>query len=97
MDKKTTAIVATVATALLCGLPGLLSLCSGAVMMVVSFAPGADSIRASNDFEGAVIFSLSLLCVGVILVAIPIVVGFVMLRKKPTEAPSSDEPLPPAS
>jgi hypothetical protein len=38
------------------------------------------------------------LCLSIIFIAIPIVVGFVTLRKKPEEVVAiSDEPLPPAS
>jgi hypothetical protein len=36
------------------------------------------------------------LCLGVVFVAIPVVVGIVTLRKKPEAAPVSNEPIPPA-
>lgn len=40
----------------------------------------------------------ALLCLSVILILVPIVTGFFLLRKKPGEAVvPSDEPLPPAS
>jgi hypothetical protein len=39
-----------------------------------------------------------LLCLSVIFIAIPVAVGFFMLRKKPeADAVSSNEPLPPVS
>jgi hypothetical protein len=38
-----------------------------------------------------------LVCLSVIFIAIPIVVGFLSLRKKPAAAPINNEPVPPAS
>ncbi|MBL8102732.1 MAG: hypothetical protein JNM02_09400 [Anaerolineales bacterium] len=39
----------------------------------------------------------ALLCVSVILILVPIITGFFLLRKKPETVAASDEPLPPAS
>lgn len=98
MSNKNTGIIATVATAILCGCPGLATLCWGALMAFVSFVPGADiDIGGSSDPQSALFTGLGALCAGVIFIAIPIVVGVVTLRKKPAAAPVSDEPLPPAS
>ena len=97
MDKRTVGIIATVATALLCGCPGLFSLCWGAFAAVVSFIPGANiDIGGSSDPTTALVSGIGALCLGVIFVAIPVVVGFVTLRRKPEAAPISNEPLPPA-
>jgi hypothetical protein len=41
-------------------------------------------------------FGYVFLCLSVIMIIIPIAVGFFMLRKKP-ETPANSEPLPPAS
>ena len=99
MDKRTTGIIATVVTALLCGCPGLMSVCWGAIAAVASFIPGAEiDIAGSSDPTMALVSGLGALCVGVIFVAIPVAVGFFTLRKGPEEvAPTFDEPLPPAS
>lgn len=97
MDKKNTGIIATVVTAILCGCPGLLALCWGALAAVISLIPGADiDIGGSSDPQSALITGIGSLCVGVLFIAIPIVVGVMMLRKKPAP-PVTDEPLPPAS
>jgi preprotein translocase subunit SecG len=97
MDKKTTGIIATVATVLLCGCPGLGSLCYGLMTTVVSFIPGAQiDIFGSSDAGSATTMGIVTLCVGVIFVAIPIVVGILTLRKKPQDAVSVEDPLPPA-
>ena len=102
MDKKTTGLIATIATAVLCGCPGLIGLCMGAMFATVGTIPGSNiDIGGSSDPAAAIGTGIAMLCVGLIFVAIPIVVGFVTLRKKPAEAevsaPVSDEPLPPAS
>ena len=103
MDKRTTGIIATIATVLLCGLPGLLSVCVGAMMALMSFIPGAEiDMFGSSDPQSAFGFGIGALCVGVLFVLIPVVVGFLTLRRKPapaaaTAAPAvDDEPLPPA-
>jgi hypothetical protein len=38
-----------------------------------------------------------LICLSLIFIAIPIVVGFLTLRTKPAAAPDNNQPLPPAS
>ncbi|MDD2694775.1 MAG: hypothetical protein PHS96_02975 [Anaerolineales bacterium] len=97
MDKKTTGIIATVVTALLCGCPGLAAVCWGALAAIASFVPGADiDIMGSRDPQSALTTGLGALCLGIVFIAIPVVVGFVTLRKKPDETPVIDEPLPPA-
>ncbi|MBI3172486.1 MAG: hypothetical protein HYZ25_02105 [Chloroflexi bacterium] len=100
MNNKNTGIIATVAAALLCGCPGLASLCWGITSAAASFMPGADiNINGSSSPQSALFAGLGGLCVGIIFIAIPVVVGFLTLRKKPEAAavPVSDEPLPPAS
>ena len=114
MDKKTTGLIATIATAILCGCPGLIGLCMGGMFAVVGTIPGSDiDIGGSSDPAAAIGTGIAILCVGVIFIAIPIVVGVVTLRKKPEEAavpavvdatprpkpvePVDNEPLPPAS
>ena len=101
MDKKNTGIIATVAAALLCGCPGLFGLCMGSTSLIASFIPGAEiDVFGSSDPAAASTMGVVSLCLSVIFIAIPIVVGVVTLRKKPEEevvVPVSDEPLPPAS
>ncbi len=98
MDKRTAGIIATIATVVLCGCPGLISLCMGAVFAIVGPIPGANiDIFGNNDPKSALGFGLGAMCLGIIFVAIPIVVGFLTLRKRPEVAPlPPDEPIPPA-
>ena len=84
MDKRTTGIVATVAAALLCGCPGLFSLCMGAMFAVISQVPGADiDVFGSSDPTSALYTGIGALCGGVLLIIVPVAVGFFTLRKKP--------------
>ena len=106
MKDKNTAIIATVIAAVLCGCPGLLSLCFGLFFSVASQIPGADiNVFGSSDPTTALSTGIGMLCVGIIFVVIPIVIGIILLRRKPAAAtsvvdvtpPPPDEPIPPAS
>lgn len=97
MDKKKTGIIATVASTLLCGCPGLFGLCWGAIAAFAGFFPGSDiDIFGSSSSNTALITGIATLCVSILLIAIPIAVGFFTLRNKPDAELVSDEPVPPA-
>jgi len=91
MDNKNLSIVATIVTILLCGIPGLASLC---LAVLVTFQ-GPIFANPRSD----TLFSLSLLCIGVIFIAIPMVTGLLTFRKRPPKKTSfsPDEPIPPPS
>lgn len=90
MENKNLGIVITIVTTFLCGLPGLISICSGVVL--------AFSNPEFNDPVIGVFFSLSLLCTGLIFVAIPIVAAYFTFRNRSrTVKPPSHEPIPPPS
>jgi hypothetical protein len=98
MDKKTGGIIATVVAVVLCGCPGLCGLVFGAISAVASFIPGSSiDIFGSNDPKSALATGIGMLCGGIIFIAIPVVVGVLMLRKKPEKPVAFDEPLPPAA
>ncbi len=97
MDKKTGGIIAFVATIVCCGLPGCFSLCMGLMFAVAGGIPGANiDIGGSNDPKAAIGTGIAMICASIILIAIPVVVGFFTMRNKPASANIS-EPLPPAS
>jgi hypothetical protein len=97
MDQRTKGIVATVAAVVLCGCPGLFMCFFGATSAFASFIPGAKiDVMGSSNPASATTIGFVFLCLSVIFIAIPIVVGFIMLRKKPA-APVSNEQIPPAS
>jgi preprotein translocase subunit SecF len=85
---KNTGLIATIATALLCGCPGLFICLFGAIT-----AAGQGTF---NDQSLSPTVGFVLVCLSLIFIAIPIVVGVVTLRKQP-ETAQPGEPLPPAS
>lgn len=103
MDKRTTAIIATVVTGLLCGCPGLAILCFGAFAVPISFTPGAQiDVFGSNDPQSLLTSGIVGICLGILLIAIPVVVGFTMLRNRPAPAgmvvpPAPTRPVTPPS
>ncbi len=91
MDKKTTGIIATVVSALLCGCPGLFLCLFGAAS-----ALGAGTFELGQRSGGVPKgVGVVLLCLGLLLALIPVGVGFFTLRNKPQEI--NNEPLPPAN
>ncbi|HSO26775.1 MAG TPA: hypothetical protein VLS48_01805 [Anaerolineales bacterium] len=99
MENRTAGIIATVVAVLLCGCPGLFALCMGAIMVPVSFTPGAEiDMFGSNDPQAALSTGLVLLCLGLLFIAIPVVVGFLTLRNRPAASaviPAAPAPPPP--
>lgn len=97
MDKKTTGIVATIAAVVLCGCPGLFMCFFGAISVFVSVMPGAEiDVMGSSDPASATAMGFVFLCLSIIFIMIPIVVGFFMLRKKP-EIGFENEQIPPTA
>ena len=89
MDKKTTGLIATIATALLCGCPGLIGLCMGVIFAFAGMVPGSNiDIGGSSDPTAAIGTGIALLCLGVVFVAIPVVVGIVTLRNPKDVTPA---------
>jgi len=97
MNNKNTNLIATLIATVLCGCPGLLSLCFGALFVVVSMAPGAQiDVFGSSDPRSATTMGLAALCLSAIFIAIPVVTWFVTRRKVATDT-ANDEFIPPAS
>jgi len=93
---KNTGMIATIATALLCGCPGLFMCIFGAVTATgnMPYTTELNGVSSSGTMPAGA--GIAMLCFSLILILIPIAVGFFTLRKKP-EAVSSNEPLPPVS
>ncbi len=98
MEKRTVGIIATVATVLLCGCPGLFGLCFGAISALAGFTPGSEiDLFGSSDPQSAIYTGIALLCVGLIGIVIPILVAyFTLIRKRNEMAGVSQTPIPPA-
>lgn len=84
MQNRTGGVIATIVAVLLCGCPGLFVLCFGAIMAGVSRVPDADiDMFGSSDPQSALFSGIGAVCLGLIFILVPIVVGFFTLRKKP--------------
>lgn len=91
MEKRTLGIIGLVVTVLFCGLPGLCGLCAGPIFVLVGLIPGSEiDMFGSSDPSAAVAFGVGTLCVSVLFVAIPAVIGFLTLRKKSAAAEVDD-------
>lgn len=83
MDKRTSAIVMTVAATLLCACPGLFGLFMGGMFSLVSFVPGAEiDVLGSSDPQSALSFGLGTLCVSALALTIGIVVIVLAWRRR---------------
>ncbi len=103
MKDRNTSIIITVAAVVLCGCPGLIGLFAGGLTTMLSFVPGADiDIFGSSEPRSALIFGLSILCLSIIFIAIPALVGYFLLGRNKAKDPLDnlddilDDELPPA-
>ena len=96
MDTRTKGIIATVAAVILCGCPGLFLCIFGAFTATGKMPYNTELNGITNSGTLPPTAGFVLLCLSLILIVIPIVVGFFTLRNKPS-APASNEPLPPTS
>ena len=87
MKRNTGAIVATILTSLLCGLPGLLLACLG--IFVAFGAQLPDYAQVGGNQQDAMLTLVLFLGIGMILIAIPVIVGIITLRKKRPSVPQS--------
>lgn len=83
MNNRSTGIIATIAAVLLCGCPGLFLCLFGALT-----AAGQGTF---NETRLTPAVGVTLLCVALVLLLIPVAVGFFTLRKR------EDTTLPPQS
>lgn len=86
MINKTTGWIITIVTGVLFGCPGLFLLAFG----ILAFLTNSENPSPTSGVQVAIVSLLF----GVILVIVPIAVGFFVLRTKPEE-PASNEPLSP--
>ncbi|MCK6540278.1 MAG: hypothetical protein L6Q26_09485 [Anaerolineales bacterium] len=96
MQNRTIGIVATAVTALLCGCASIFSCVWGFLI-----ATGQPIDVTTNDIVTQQTVSPSvgyvLLCLTVLMLLVPVAVGFFTLRKKPEAVESTVEEIPPAS
>jgi hypothetical protein len=85
MNNRSTGIIATIAAVLLCGCPGLFLCLFGGLT-----AAGQGTFNEAS-LSPAVGFTL--LCVSLIMLLIPVGVGFFTLRKRENNTPPPSSPL----
>ncbi|MDD2923403.1 MAG: hypothetical protein PHQ36_14050 [Anaerolineales bacterium] len=93
---KNTGMIATIATALTCGCCGLFMCVFGAVTATgnMPYTTELNGVQSSGMMPPAA--GIGMLCFSLILILIPVAVGFFTLRKKP-EVLAENEQIPPAA
>ena len=87
MDKRTSAIVMTVAATLLCACPGLFGLFMGGAFALISFIPGAEiDVLGSSDPQSALSFGLGVLCISALALVIGVAAIVFAWRRRSAEA-----------
>lgn len=98
MNNRNTGLIATIASAVLCGCPGLFLCIFGAVTATGNMPYTTEFNGVSDSGVMPVTYGYGMLCVSLLLILIPVVIGVVTLRRKPAPVvPVNNEPLPPAS
>ena len=97
MDDKTKGIIATIASVILCGCPGLFFCIFGAFTASGNMPFNTELNGVSNSGTLPPTAGFVLICLSLIFIAIPVVVGLLTLRSKPAASLNKNEPLPPAS
>jgi len=82
MNNKNTGMIATIAAVVLCGCPGLFICLFGAIT--------ATGNGTFNDANLSPSVGVGLLCASLLMILVPVAVGFFTLRKKPDA--TADEP-----
>jgi hypothetical protein len=92
MEKKTSGIIAVVVAALLCGVPGLAGLCIGPLAIFGSLLP--ESELASSEGSVVIISGIAMICVSLVFIGIPIVIGILTFGEQKQELTGIEELIP---
>lgn len=96
MDSRTKGLIATLAAVILCGCPGLFFCLFGAATATGSVPFNTELNGITNSGTLPATSGYMMVCLSLILLLIPIAVGFFALRRK-LAPPDSSEPIPPVS
>ena len=97
---RTVAIVLTVVTVIACGLPSIVLMCLGAFALLGTQIPEVMAQNPGSTTEEVVLGAVMFLCVGAVLLIVPVLVGIFSFRlSKKEEGTSIDtiDYIPPAS
>jgi hypothetical protein len=90
MKNRTTGIIVTVMAVLLFGCPGLISLCLGITAAIVGLSGDPDYyFGIDTEPTSTLIGGLIFICLSVVLIAIPVIIGFLSVRRR--TQPDKDE------
>ncbi len=95
MNNKNTGMIATIASVLLCGCPGLFLCIFGAITATGNMPYSTELNGVSNSGTLPSTAGFAMLCLALIFILIPVAVGFFTLRKKPEAMQPQD--IPPVS
>ncbi len=98
-DKRNIAIIAVIATTVLCALPGLALLCMGILASLGVAIPETD---LGTERTTVLVTVITMACVGILGILVPILIAVFTLRGKPApKVPPKpldpNEPIPPPS
>ena len=93
---RTTAIVATIVTALACGIPSLILICLGVLALSGTQMPEVMAQNPDTTPEQVVLGAGMFLCFGAVLLIIPILVGVFSFRLSKKNETTEMDYFPPA-
>jgi len=94
---RTVAIVLTIVTALACGLPSIVLMCLGVLALMGTQMPEVMAQNPASTPEDVTLGAVLFLCVGAVLLLVPILVGFFSFKFSKKEETASFDYIPPAS
>ena len=92
---RTTAMIVTIASALLCGIPSLILLCLGVMALLGTQMPEVMAQNPGSSAEDVVLGAGMFLCFGAVLLIVPILVGVFSFRLSKKEEPAINDYNPP--
>lgn len=94
---RTTAVILTVVSALLCGLPGLGLICFAVLGLVGINMPGFYEQNPGATPQQGLLGVGAFVCFGILLLIIPTLVGIFSFKMSKPQEPTINGPLPPAT
>ena len=95
--KRSMAMIATILTTLLCGLPSIILLCMGVLAMFGTQVPEIMAQNPDSTTQDVMLGAGIFFCVGFLLLLIPILVGFFSFRMSQNEDWMGNEIISPPS
>lgn len=93
MNNKNTGMIATIATAVICGCCALFA----CIMGIGTITGGGSFQLGGSSGQMPPAYGYAMLCFSLIAILIPVAVGFFALRKKPEDGAAEVPPAPPST